>query len=466
MNDSNSRWVWIIVGGCLLVILLALLLPRQRGKRANDTASPNAPSSDTAEDSLDARRARSFRRSTASATAPAPTAEEIVTNKLNQFVRSRRELIHALARGYNAEVLPEMEQFFAAVEAGRWDEMDAIYKALRERREREEIPLSSVKLWPALLETLGVAEAVRDWPSQKLLDYGNSILDSLRPGMVYVGGTDPGRFIPTLLNETAEGERHVVLTQNAFADGTYMDYVRFQCGDQISVPTAEDSQRAFSDYLSDAQQRLQHDRDFPNEPKQLRAGEDVRVIDNRVQVSGQVAVMAINEKLIQTLMQKNPDTPFAMEESFPFKSVFAEATSLGPIMELRARDEQSALTRERAGQSADYWRTTAQQLLADPEAAGSRDVRMTYAKMAASHAGLFLDRGYTAEAEQAFRAATDIAPASPEAVYRYVNVLVEQKRFDEAIRITRSAINADADNQHQFGPLARELNRLKTTQGQ
>jgi predicted Zn-dependent protease len=85
--------------------------------------------------------------------------------------------------------------------------------------------------------------------------------------------------------------------------------------------------------------------------------------------------------------------------------------------------------------------------------------------MAASQAGLFLDRGYAAEAEQAFRAATAIAPASPEAVFRYVNVLVEQKRFDEAIGITQSAINADTDNQHQFGNLARELNRLKNSQG-
>jgi hypothetical protein len=47
-------------------------------------------------------------------------------------------------------------------------------------------------------------------PAQKLLDYGNAVLGALRPGMVYVGGTDPGRWIPTLLNETSESERHIV----------------------------------------------------------------------------------------------------------------------------------------------------------------------------------------------------------------------------------------------------------------
>ena len=109
---------------------------------------------------------------------------------------------------------------------------------------------------------------------------------------------------------------------------------------------------------------------FPTNPKQVRPGEDIKMIENRVQVSGQVAVMAINEKLFQALMEKNPDASFAIEQSFPLESTYANATPLGPIMELRVRDEQNALTAERAAQSVDYWRATAQQLLADPETPG------------------------------------------------------------------------------------------------
>ncbi|MSU36329.1 MAG: hypothetical protein EXS36_14780 [Pedosphaera sp.] len=55
------------------------------------------------------------------------------------------------------------------------------------------------------MQALGVAEQVHEWPAQKFLDYGNGVLDSLRPGMVYVGGTDNGRWIPELLNDTSEG---------------------------------------------------------------------------------------------------------------------------------------------------------------------------------------------------------------------------------------------------------------------
>src|SRR5207249_559684 len=144
-----------------------------------------------------------------------------------------------------------------------------------------------------------------DWPAQKLLDYGNAVLGSLRPGMVYVGGTDPGRWIPELLNETSGGEPHIIVTQNAFADSRYLDFMNTLYGDRFAALTQDDSKRAFDEYLADAQKRLQHDQQFPDEPKQLRPGEDVRITDGKVQVSGQVAVMAINEKMLQALMQKN-----------------------------------------------------------------------------------------------------------------------------------------------------------------
>src|SRR6185503_3645661 len=121
------------------------------------------------------------------------------------------------------------------------------------------------------------------------------------------------------------------------------------------------------------------------------------------------------------------------------KSTYPNATLMGPIMELGVRDEQNALTRERAAQSVDYWRTTAQQLLADPQA-DSDDVRMSYAKLALNQASLLLGRNYTAEAEQTFRLALDLAPTSREAVFTYVNLLTEQNRVEDAIPIAEKAL--------------------------
>jgi tetratricopeptide (TPR) repeat protein len=453
---SGSRWLWLLVAAGGLVLLMAILWPRLKPEVA-DSASTNALES--AAGTSGSRRSTLVRRPGARAgfASPALSAEQVVSNKVSQFGRNRLEIARAMAKRFNVEVPADVERFFAAVEGGRWEEIQALFESLKQQRTSSDHSEALNTLWGPILETFGAAEQAHLWPAQKLLDYGNEILDSLRPGMVYVGGTDPGRFIPALLNETGEGDRHIVLTQNAFADNTYLQYAGFLYGDRLATLSSEDSQRAFQDYLSDAQKRLLHDQQFPNEPRQVLPGEEIHLTDGRLEVSGQVAVMAINEKLLQMLMANNPDASFAIEQSFPFKSTYAEATPLGPIMEIGVKD--NALTAERAAQAVDYWRTTSQQLLSDPEA-GTPEVRNTYAKMAAEQAAFLLDRNYAAEAEQGFQLAVEISPSNPGAVFRYISLLVSQKRFGEAIPVVENALQADPNNQ-QFRDVLESLKSAK-----
>lgn len=450
-----------IVAGCVLLVLLAILLRREREELASDHVSPASAGQVIPADSAGITVERMRRApSTAGVT---PTAQEIVARKVAQFGRNRRELIRAIAWRTGKEIPLEVEKFFDAIEAGDWEQIDALGKSLSKRSGQYEGSTHSEELdpfWPTALDVYLTAEAAHDWPAQKLLDYGNAILGALRPGMVYVGGTDPGRAIPTLLNETGEGEHHIVITQNALADNRYVEFMNTLYGDRFGALTQEDSKRAFDEYIADASKRYEHDQQFPDEPKQLRPGEKVEFTDGRFQVSGQECVMAINEKLLRTLMEKNPDLSFAMEESFPFKSMMGNATSLGPIMELGVQDEQNTLTHERASQTVDYWRTTTQQLLSDSEAVDSREVRMSYSKLISSQAGLLLDQGYAAEAEQAFILANQMAPTSPEAVFRYVNLLVDQGRVGEAIPIAQNASTLVPDSK-QFSDLVQNLQKLK-----
>ena len=386
-----------------------------------------------------------------------PSAEEIVAKKLSQFARGRHELVYALAKRFKVEVPEDVERFFAAVERGKWEEIDAAHAALLAGGDLT-TPRSSElhSIWRAIQETWGVARESHDWPAQKLLDYGNAVLGSLRPGMIYVGGTDPGCFIPTFLNETGEGERHVVLTQNALADGYYLDYLNYLYGDRMTTLTHEDSQKAFEEYLADAKKRAEHDQQFPDEAKQVRPGEEIRLTNGGVSIGGQIAVMSINEKMFQMLMEKNPDASFAMEQSFPFKSVYANATPLGPIMELRVQDQQNALTPERARASVEYWRDTARELQTSSEDQNLQNPRMAYAKMASEQAALLLDRNYTQEAEETLRVAVQIAPSSPEALFRYIDVLTRQSRAAEGIPMVEAAIKAAPENP-QFQSLLAQL---------
>lgn len=374
--------------------------------------------------------------------------EQIVAAKVSQFGRKRRDLVHGIARRTQKQIPPEVEKFFNAVEAGDWTEIETLWKEMAKRSGQYDGSTHSPELdpfWCAILETYGAAEQAHDWPAQKLLDYGDSILTSLRPGMVYVGGTDEGRFIPTLLNETGETEPHIVLTQNALADGRYLEYVRTTYGDRFTAPTDEDSQHAFAEYTADAQKRLEHDQNFPNEPKQLRPNEKVEMVDGKVQVSGQVAVMAINEKILQTIQQKNPDLSFALQESWPFKGTYSDAVPLGPIMELGAAGGAKAFTAERSAQDLDYWRSTAQQLITDPEFSDSIAALKSYSHNATAAANLLAAHSFNDQAEQTFRLSSQLWPGNPEPVAALSELLGKNGRMDEAQKLVSDFVAKNPD---------------------
>jgi len=372
------------------------------------------------------------------------TAEQVVATKLTRFAKKHRALVHRIADHYHLAVPSDVDRFFAAVEAGNWEEAERIYKTLRDG-EYNGSPRSADlrKFWRPILEAYGAAEEVHSWPAQQLLDYGNSVLGSLRPGMVYVGGTDPGCFIPTMLNETTDGEQHIVFTQNALADSSYIDYVNFLYGDQVNILTADDNKSAFDQYSADAKKRLEHDQQFPDEPKQILPGEDLQMVNGSLIIHGVTAVMAINEVLLQDFLQKNPDLSVAMEESYPLKSTYAGAAPLGPIMELGANDGASAITADTAAQTAGYWDSAAQNLLSNPEAAASDTVLKTYSHEAVAAGNLLANNNYSDAAEQTYQTALDLWPDNPEAAYTFARFLAGQGRMDEAREILDTIVTDD-----------------------
>ena len=448
-RTHHIRWLWpVIIAGALFVVLVGILMPRP-GKTGAGSPTANAPASRgndakwSATLSAEANRASAIHRHDAQTQA----AEQIVANKLSQFVSHRRKILEDMARHFKVEVPPQFEEFFNIAETDDWESLTNSFEALNKLRMSQSSTEAMSRLWPVITETYGVAETAHNWPAQQLLDYGQAILGSLGPNMVYVGGTDAGRFIPTLLNDTSEGARHVVLTQNALADQSYLGYMDFLYGDQLKTMSASDLQQAFSAYTQDAAKRLQHDQQFPNEPPQIRPGESIQMTDNRVQVSGRVAVMAINEGLLQTLMENNPNVSFAIEQSFAFKSMYPNTTTLGPIMELGAKDSSGTLTPERADASVNYWATMTPQLLSELAGSDSPPVRQEYAKMAAEQAALLLNRQYASQAEADFQYALQLDPGGPDAVLNYVNMLVSQGRKADAIPVVQNAIASAPENQ-------------------
>ena len=221
--DRRSRWPWLLAAGFALVILIGVFRSPHRNSSPAATTSTNVAKAGGGKTGSALGPARRQVRSPGSD--QASTAEEIVAGKLSQFARSRREHVHALGRRHGVEVTADVERFFDAVESGDWDAIEVAFRKINggdsSAGHSDTRPPGIDSLWPAIIDAYGVAEQVHEWPAQKLLDYGNAVLGSLRPGMVYVGGTDNGRWIPELLNDTSDGEHHVIITQNALADSTY-----------------------------------------------------------------------------------------------------------------------------------------------------------------------------------------------------------------------------------------------------
>ncbi|HEY3863088.1 MAG TPA: tetratricopeptide repeat protein [Verrucomicrobiae bacterium] len=418
---KTTNWIWLMAG-CVLILLVAMLMPSTKVKQApGPAASSRRANSDDWHATVE-RLAATQERDTNGTR----TAQEIVAARLKKFGARRRALVDRLAEHYKIKTLPDAGRFFDAMDAGDWDETLRLFRSLRSDLDGPDAT-DLRKYWRAILEAYGAAEQAHMWPAQQFLDYGNGILNALKPGMVYVGGTDPGCFICTMMNETTEGEEHLTLTQNALADSNYLAYLTALYGSGLNVPTEEDEQAAFNKYVTDATARLQHDRQFPDEPKQVLPGEDIAITDGHTGVSGQVAVMSINNLVMQTLLQKNPDLSFAMEESFPLQSSYAGAAPLGPVFELRAEDP---MTEDMASQAVNYWQSEAQNLQAAGET--SDPVLRSYSHDANSEGNLLANSAYPVEAGQAYQTALSIYPGSVEAITGLTRLLAGQGQFDQA----------------------------------
>jgi len=404
----------------------------------------------------------------------------------------------------------------------------------------------------------------------------NTLYPEMARDTILFGGTDPGRFCPTYIifcesfiphrcqpvqDQKFDRRDVYIITQNALADGTYLEYLRSQynrhlqidppffsrlfkyaCalggltspnsvvmdgidignGDsgnaliegsasllynildvpftawgkhvearrraegvyppnEIYIPSPEDSQNCFYEYAR---------------RKQIAAG-----ADGRVQISGQVDVMNINGLLCKVIFDHNPTNEFYIEESFPLDWMYPYETPFGIIMKIN-RAPLSELSQEVFDLDHKFWTDFTPRLCGnwinydtsisticdfiertyihnnykgytgDRAFVRDDDSQKAFSKLRSSQAGVYAWRcfpqsnfnpngcppGYcqksaatqaalVRETDFAFKQAFAFCPYSPEAVYRYVNFLLQlgqneemAGRFDTALRHFDDAI--------------------------
>ncbi len=278
---------------------------------------------------------------------------------------------------------------------------------------------------------------------------------------------------------------------------------------EMLIATPEDSQHCFQQYLEDAQRRLKLN--------QLKPGEGVQLVgegpDQRVQVSGQVAVMSINGLLTKVMFDKNPENEFFVEESFPLDWMYDYLTPFGIIMKIN-RNPLPELSEDILVRDHEFWSKYTERLIGnwitydtpvkdivkfaeklylkrdfsgyngDLKFARDDQAQKAFSKLRSSIGGVYAWRVSQAtqnvlslqdqlrrapaqnqaalqaqlahwsavrermikETDFAFRQAFAFCPYSPEAVFRYCQLLISLQRYEDAYLIAETCRKLDPYN--------------------
>jgi tetratricopeptide (TPR) repeat protein len=328
---------------------------------------------------------------------------------------------------------------------------------------------------------------------------GGGYPDMEKDAVLY-GGTDPGRFVPTymIFCESRVKPQHrfqspnlpeskgrdfdrsdvYIITQNALADGTYMNYIRdhydysrpnpedpktlekfspwqrsvFKWGwnaldrkndfpkAPIRIPSPDDSARAFQQFVSEVQSGARPNRG------------DIVIENGRVQVTGALAVMEINGILAKYIFDWNKTNhAFYVEESYVIQWMYPYLSPAGVIMKIEkdvlpTPQQNPKLWQDIVAKDKAYWDKLTKEFTAREEFRRNADAKKSFSKMRSAIAGLYLYRGMIAEAEYAFRQSIELCPESPEGNFRLAELCMNQRRYADARQLIAAYLKIDEYN--------------------
>ena len=296
----------------------------------------------------------------------------------------------------------------------------------------------------------------------------DAIMEELKPGetpppnpayppemgtnAIFYGGTDPGRFVPTYMIYSAKVRPDVFLiTQNALADNTYMNVMRDLYGNQIWIPTPQDTNRAFQSYVEDVR------------AGRIPANAAVTVDKSgKVSVQGVQGVMEINGIISKAIFEKNKKKhSFYVEESYVIAWMYPYLEPHGLIMKIN-NEPLPALTPEMIKNDMDFWNWYTNRLMSNRKFLRNVTARKSFSKLRCAIAGLYAYRRMLNEAEAAFRQAIELYPGSPEANFRLSDLYMQFGRFADAKQVMEKNLEYDPRNDRIIGFInqIKELERI------
>jgi len=431
-----------------------------------------------------------------------PLQRSIVWDQLKRFAAEKRAYAESICAAEGKEMFPEIKAVYDAADKG---DLETIAKTLDHLRwlapgadHRDWSKYCLRSQWCIAAEVWGAFSEFASPAEKYSVAFGRDVLASIPPGSIYFAGNDPGRFAVTALCQShTDADPFFVLTQNALIDKTYLRYLAGMYGSRIYIPTEEEFTTTYDNYVREALQRQKENKLIP--------GEFLKEVNGKVEVNGVAGIMMMNGVLSKLMFDKNPDREFFVEETFPLEWMYPHLAPHGLIMKIN-RQPLLAVDAELLQRDRDYWKQHVHPLIGgwldqntsiaeitlfaervhlrkdfsgfegDREFIENEAPQRLFSKLRVCIGGIYAWRAQRAdsaaekqqlfaEAELAFRQAFALSPRCVDAVFRYVEVLIPQQRFDDAILIAETHAKF-GDKNNPIHDVAGQLRKMKLAAAQ
>lgn len=233
---------------------------------------------------------------------------------------------------WQEQLAPEVWPYFAAGKRGDWAEVERLYLAMAVRSEQWDFGRGDkpdprvVVIWQPVTASYWAFRQLSVSGAQGYVDYAEAVRKSLPADALYFAGSDTGYYLVECVGAVETNPPpFLLISPNQLSGGSYLDRLVLEQGEALGL-SHDTVQAAFRTYLTEARQRAETGRPKP--------GEEVKVVDDRVQVSGSTPVWEINGKVMKELWQGNPGRTVLLEGPFVPDWAWEHATPLGPLLRI------------------------------------------------------------------------------------------------------------------------------------
>ena len=307
--------------------------------------------------------------------------------------------------------------------------------------------LLALPLWPLYFNHEGCSQRGRwfGW------EFGHDMLKNLPADSVVLGGTDPGRFVPTYmilgespqppgLKRDAEFDRRdlYIITQNGVGEPLYRKYLADHYGADRPRPA-----NAFERWLGRGTIYPKKPLVFPSE-EEIKA--EVAKETKAAAKDGEPDPSLPHSVVTRLIWEKNRDAhEFFVEESFPLKWSYDHAEPHGLVYKIH-REPLKEITAESVRADFEFWDAYALKLHANPEFSKDLDAQRSFSKLRATAGNLYLHRKMQPEAERAYRQALALWQGNGESLNALSEMLWERGDFAGVLKMFETALEKDPNN--------------------